>query len=314
MQKKEESRPITGGEILRATWKIISVGISIALLLMFAMIFFSIFGAYIPTVQRGNVAVIPIEGLIQTDDSSSFMPGAKSSDIVKLIEQAQKNDEIKALIIEVNSPGGTPVATDEIASAIKLVNKTKISVIRESGTSGAYWISTAGDRIFANRMSIVGSIGVTASRLEVPGLLADYNVTYRKLTAGRLKDAGTIYRDMTPEETQLFQNMLDKLHTEFIKAVAENRKLPEETVRSMATGFTYLGSEAKELGLIDEFGGRREALQYIETKLKIKAEPIEYKEYKTIFDKIAGMTSESFYSVGKGIGSVFATDTKISFT
>jgi len=314
MPKKEEPRRVTGGEILRATWKIISIGISIILLLMFSMIFFSIFGAYIPSVQRGNVAVIPIDGMIQTDDSGSFMPGMKSMDIVKLVESAQENDEIKAVIIEINSPGGTPVATDEIASAIKLVNKTKIAVIRETGASGAYWISTAADRIFANRMSIVGSIGVTASRLEIPGLLADYNVTYRKLTAGRLKDAGTIYRDMTPEERQLFQNMLDKLHNEFIKAVAENRHLPEDNVRSLATGFTYLGIEAKELGLIDEFGGRKEALKYIEQTLNITAEPIEYKEYKTIFDKIAGMTSESFYSIGKGLGSTFATDTKISFT
>ncbi|MBW2969990.1 signal peptide peptidase SppA [Candidatus Woesearchaeota archaeon] len=309
MPKKEG---ITGGEILRATWKIISIGISIILLLFFALFIFSITSSFMPVVGKGNIAVIPIEGMIKTDES--FMPGIKSQAIVKLVEQAEKNDEIKAIILEINSPGGTPVATDEIANAIKEANKTTIAVIRETGASGAYWIATAADRIYANRMSITGSIGVQASRLEIPGLLADYNVTYRRLVAGRLKDAGSRYREMTDEEEQLYQTMLDKLHKEFIKAVAENRNLPEETVNRLATGFVYLGAEAKELGLVDELGGKKEAIKYIEETLNITGKPVEYKEHKTIFSSLSGMTAEGFYNIGKGIGSVFAAETEVSFT
>jgi len=311
MPKKEG---ISGLQIIKTTWKIISAGISILIFLLFAMIFISIFSTFIPeTIATGNVAIIPIEGMITTTQET-FMPGIKSDTIVKLVEKAEKDSSIKAIILEINSPGGTPVATDEIASAIKETNKTTIAVIRETGASGAFWIATSADRIFANRMSVTGSIGVQASRLEFSGLLTDYNVTYRRLTAGRLKDAGSRFREMTGEEQQLFQNLLDKLHNEFIKAVAENRHLSEEQVRSLATGFVYLGSEAKELGLIDEFGGKKEALKYLEKTLNITAEPVEYKERRTIFEKLSTVSAENFYQIGRGLGSVFTTRTQISFT
>lgn len=310
-QKKEEWN---GGRILRTTWKIISIGTSILMLFFFGMIFISFFGAIIPEeLKMGNVAIIPIEGLISTD-GDSWMPTVKSASIVEQIEKADKNKEIKAILLEINSPGGTPVATDEIAGAIKSTNKTTVAVIRETGASGAYWIATAADKIFANRMSVTGSIGVTASRLEYYGLLADYNVTYRQLISGRLKDAGTPLRQMTVEEKQLFQGLLDGLHEEFISAVAENRNLPKEKVRQLATGFVYLGSEAKELGLVDELGGKKEALAYIEKELNITAEPVEYKESKGFFAELSGLTSQNFYQIGRGIGSGFTSDTKVSFT
>lgn len=303
-----------GTRILRTTWKIVSIGISILLLFFFGTIFFSFFSSLIPeSLAIGNVAVIPIEGVISTD-GDNWMPAIKSSSIVEQIEKADKNTEIKAILLEINSPGGTPVATDEIANAIKAANKTTIAVIRETGASGAYWIATAADKIFANRMSVTGSIGVTASKLEFGGLLADYNITYRKLTAGRLKDAGTSLREMTPEEKELFQHLLDDLHNEFIKAVAANRHLPEEKVRELATGFVYLGSQAKELGLVDELGGKKEALKYLEKTLNITAEPVEYKEHKGFLAELSGLTAQNFYQIGKGIGSTFTTDTKVSFT
>ncbi len=310
MQKKQAKEGITGGKIIKTTWRIISTGISILMFLVFALLFFSILSAFLPeTIQTGNVAVIPIEGLITTSQEG-LMPSVKSKNIVKLIEKADEADDIKAIVIEINSPGGTPVATDEISNAIKSTNKTTIAVIRETGASGAFWIATATDRIFANRMSVTGSIGVQASRLQFAGLIADYNVTYQRLVAGRLKDAGSRFREMTEEEEILFQDMLDQLHTEFIKAVAENRNLPEETVRELATGFVYLGSQAKELGLIDELGGKKEALKYIEKTLNITAEPVEYKEKRGILDTLSGVVAENFYKVGQGIGSVFTAESK----
>lgn len=314
MPKKETKPELTGGQILRKTWKIISIGISTLLFLLFAMVFFSVIGSFIPSeLATGNIAVIPIEGIIQTNEDS-FTPGTKSETIVELIEKAAENDDIKAILLEIDSPGGTPVATDEIATALKETNKTTVAVIRESGASGAYWIATAADRIFANRMSVTGSIGVQASRLEFAGLIADYNITYRRLTAGRLKDTGSRFRDMTPEEQQLFQGILDSLHNEFIKAVAENRHLSEEYVRGLATGFVYLGSEAKELKLIDELGGKSDAIKYIEQTLNITAEPVDYEEHKSFFQELSGLTSNNFYQIGRGLGSVFTAETKISLT
>jgi len=314
MPKKQKKEEITGGKIIRKTWKIISIGISFLMFLVFALLFFSIIGAFVPdAIKTGNIAIIPIEGMIATGQDG-FTQRVNSQSIVKLIDKAEEDDKIKAILLEINSPGGTPVATDEIATAVKNANKTTVAVIREAGASGAYWIATAADRIYANRMSITGSIGVQASRLEFAGLIADYNVTYRRLIAGRLKDAGGRFREMTDEEEQLFQKMLDNLHTEFIKVVAENRNLPEEFVRSVATGFVYLGSEAKELGLVDELGGRKDAIKYIEKTLNITADTVEYKEKKTFIETLTSATSQNFYNIGQGIGSVFTKETEISFT
>src|SRR3990172_7692788 len=112
MPKKEIKPALTGGQILRKTWKIISIGISTLLFLIFAMVFFSVIGSFIPSeLATGNIAVIPIEGIIQTNDDS-FTPGTKSETIVELIEKATENEDIKAILLEIDSPGGTPVATD----------------------------------------------------------------------------------------------------------------------------------------------------------------------------------------------------------
>jgi len=310
MAKKKEKA--SGWDILRAAWRGVSIGLSILMFLFFAMIIFSIFGSIDP-IESGNVAVIEIEGPIMSTQQT-FMPGVTSKQIIKHLERALEDEDIKAIILDINSPGGTPVATDEIARVVKEANKTTIAVIGETGASGAYWIATATDRVFANRMSVTGSIGVKASKVEIAGLMKDYNITYRRLVAGRLKDAGTMLKEMTPEEEQLFQKLLDKMHDEFISTVAENRNLQEDYVRSLATGFVYLGSEAKDLGLIDELGNKKDALEYLEETLDIEAEPVTYKERAGLFSSFSAVSAESFYAMGKGIGSLFSTDTQITLT
>lgn len=262
--------------------------------------------------KQGNVAVIPIRGLIM-NSADSFETTTSADDIIELVDEAEENEDIKAILLDIDSPGGTPVATDMIASRISRANKTVIAVIGETGASGAYWISTAADKIYANKMSVTGSIGVQASRLEFGGLLADYNVTYRRLVAGKYKDVGTPLREMTSEEQRMYQTILDDLHEEFISTVATNRGLDKEYVRNLSTGFVYLGSEAKRLRLIDEIGGEKEALDYLSTSLNITAEPVDYEKPKTFFEELAGVTSQAFYSVGRGLGAS-AEAPKISFT
>ncbi|MBI4146974.1 signal peptide peptidase SppA [Candidatus Woesearchaeota archaeon] len=270
------------------------------ILVFFTLFILSALASSMPKLAKGNVAVIPINGLIATE-SDDFMQGTDSQDIAELIEEANENEDIKAILFDIDSPGGTPVATDQIAQAIKEINKTTIAVIGETGASGAYWIATAANKIYANRMSVTGSIGVTSSRLEFGGLLTDYNITYRRLVAGKYKDLGTRWRAMTSEEQQLYQTILDDLHDEFITTVSENRKLEREKVKALATGFVYLGSEAKELGLVDELGGKKEALKYLEQTLNITAEPVDYEKQKTFFEELSGVTSNAFYNLGRGM-------------
>lgn len=312
---KKEAQKITGWQILGTTWKIISICISALLFIFFFMIFASVISVLIPSeYETGNIAVIPIDGIITTDGPTTWVSGVKSSTVVELLEKAEENKEIKAILLEINSPGGSPVATDEIAQAVKKSEKPVIAVIRESGASGAYWIATSADTIFANRMSITGSIGVKASHLEFAGLLADYNVTYRKLIAGKYKEAGSPFTEMTPEEEKMYQKLLDTLHNEFITAVATNRNMSRQKVTELATGFVYLGSEAKGLGLVDELGTKEDALKHIEKRLNITAEPIEYKKKGTFFEELSSVTANNYYQMGRGMGSIFSQETSVSFS
>lgn len=317
-RKVKKAERMGAGAILKATFKGISIGFSVLSTIIFILIFFSIISLFVgEPLQTGNVAIIPINGIITPDSSGGGLAsplGTSATKTLELIEKAVEKEEIKAIILEINSPGGTPVASDEIARAIKEANKTTVAVIRETGASGAFWIATAADRVLANRMSVTGSIGVKSSYLEVEGLLDDFNVTYRQLIAGKYKDIGTPYKEMTKEEQMLFQKILDKLHNEFIEAVAENRNMPVAKVKKLATGMIYLGSEAKDLGLIDAIGGKKEALEYIEDLHDIEAETVLYKQAGGLFGSLGGLSTDLFYQVGRGIGSTLNQDPRPSFT
>ncbi len=263
----------------------------------------------------GNVALIPVTGVIIGSEDSSFLFESitNSLETVEFIEKADRNTNIKAIILEINSPGGSAVASEEIANAIKKTNKTTVAWIREQGTSGAYWVASAADHVVASRVSITGSIGVIASYLEFPGLLEEYNVTYRRLVAGKYKDIGTPFKEMTSEEQAIFQENLGLIRDYFVSEVAKNRNLKKNDVDKIANGLFYLGSQAKELGLVDELGGKDEVISYIESKEGIKAEVVEYKTEKTLLEVLSEVMSGQSFFVGKGIGSSLF-DKKIAST
>ncbi len=253
---------------------------------------------------NGNVALISIDGIIAgSSDDYLFESVSASEDIVELIEKADKNQKIKAIILEINSPGGSPVASEEIAKAVLKTNKTTVALIREIGTSGAYWVASASEHVVASKSSITGSIGVIASYLEFPELLERYNVTYRRLVAGKYKDIGSPYKEMTSEEQAIFQQMLDELRDYFISEVAKNRQMSKKEVDKIANGLFYLGSQAKELGLVDELGGKDEAIRYIEAREGIKAEVVEYEKEKGLLEVLSEVLNEKSFFVGRGIGS-----------
>lgn len=252
----------------------------------------------------GNVALILIEGVITgSENDFLFDASSVSTEIIELIEKADENPNIKAIIFEINSPGGSAVASEEIANAVKKVNKTTVAWIREVGASGAYWIASSSDYIVANRVSITGSIGVIASYLEFPGFLEDHNVTYRRLVAGKYKDIGSPFKEMTNEEQEIFQKNLDVIRDYFVSEVAKNRNLDKKDVEKAANGLFYLGVQAKDLKLIDELGGKDEAIDYVERKENIKAEIVEYKKEEGLLELLADVFSRQSFFVGKGIGS-----------
>lgn len=253
----------------------------------------------------GNVALIPVKGFIMSDGGRDllFEGTASSTEIIEQIEKADSNPNIKGIIFEINSPGGAPVASEEIVSAVKRINKTTVAWIREVGASGGYWVASASDYIVASRMSLTGSIGVLASYLEVAGFLEDHNVTYRRLVAGKYKDIGSPLKEITSSEELLLQKSINEIHEYFVDDVAENRGLTRQQTLRVSDGMFYTGSEAKELGLVDALGSKSEALRYIEEELGITAEVIEYKKERSLLDVFGSVFSEQSFLVGKGIGS-----------
>jgi len=265
--------------------------------------FISLFTSDIKTFG-GNVALIPVKGLIIADSGREFLfeNTAASTDVIEQIEKADSNPSIKAIIFEINSPGGTPVGSEEIASAIKKTNKTTVAWIREVGASGAYWVASAADHIVASRMSLTGSIGVLASHLEFAGFLEDHNITYRRLVSGKYKDIGSPLKEMTPSEELLLQKSINKIHDYFIDEVVKNRQLTTQQKLRISDGMFYIGSEAKELGLVDVLGSKEEVINIIEDNINETVTIVEYKKEKTLFDVFSRVFSEQSFFVGKGIG------------
>ena len=265
--------------------------------------FVSLFTSDIKTFG-GNVALIPIKGLIIADSGREFLfeNTAASTEVIEQIEKADSNPNIKAIIFEINSPGGTPVGSEEIASAIKKTNKTTVAWIREVGASGAYWVASAADYIVASRMSLTGSIGVLASHLEFAGFLEDHNITYRRLVAGKYKDIGSPLKEMTPSEELLLQKSINKIHDYFIDEVVKNRQLTTQQKFKISNAMFYIGSEAKELGLVDVLGSKDEVIKIIEDNINETVKIVEYKKEKTLFDVFSRVFSEQSFFVGKGIG------------
>jgi protease IV len=261
-------------------------------------------GTWTTKETSGNVALIKVNGIITTQTSSSMFGSndVSSADIMDLLNNIKNDRSISAVIIEINSPGGSGVASDEISRAIKSLNKTTVSYIRDIGASGGYWVASASDHIIANRLSFVGSIGVMGSYLEFSGLLDDFNITYNRFVGGEYKDFGSPFRKPEESESAMFQNQIDQVHDIFIKEIAENRNMKEKDVREIAHGMIFTGVQAKELGLIDEFGGRQEAITYLEDKLNVSVNIIEFRKKVTFLDMLMGVMSSRSYNVGRGIG------------
>ncbi len=218
-----------------------------------------------------SVMGINLHGMILTyippkneNDSFENTDVVASEEVSYLIRQANEDESIKAIVLEVDSAGGLPVAGEEIANALKNSSKPTVGVIRSSGLSAAYWAVTGANHIFASRNSDVGSIGVTSSYLDNVGKNQKEGNTYVQLSSGKYKDAGDPDRPLTEEERQLFLRDIKILHKNFVAEVAANRNIPVADIQKIADGSSVLGDNAKALHLIDDIGGMPEVEKYLE--------------------------------------------------
>jgi protease-4 len=221
-----------------------------------------------------NVAGINLHGSMLTyiplhaDGDTNFDYNIVSSeDVLWYIQSANNNPNIKAIVLEVDSAGGSPVAGEEISNAIKNSEKPVVGFIRETGVSAAYWAVSGAYRIWASKNSDVGGVGVTMSYLNNVENNRKEGYAYEQLSSGKFKDSGSPDLPLTKEEKDLFMRDINIIHQNFIETVSANRNIPLEEVRKIADGSTVLGDKAKELKLIDEIGGINEVKKYLEETL-----------------------------------------------
>lgn len=247
---------------------------------------------------NANALIININGEITSQENQGlFAAGLSSASIVRQIENAAEDKSVDAIIFQINSPGGTPVASHEIVRAIKDLEKPNVAVIRDLGASGAYWAASATDYIIADELSLTGSVGVLGAYLEFYELLENYNITYRQLTGGEYKDIGTPFRRLTETEEQLLGQKIDLMHEFFVRDVARNRKLSREQIDTVSTGIYFIGLESKQVGLIDELGSLNHAKKYLENELGKEVTIIRRQTRQSFLDVFLGLNLNNIQNI-----------------
>ncbi|MGH3148412.1 MAG: signal peptide peptidase SppA [Rubrobacter sp.] len=212
-----------------------------------------------------KIAVVPVEGRIAPAESSvgGVQPTVTPEGLADALRQAASDPSVAAVVLEVNSPGGGVTASDEMHQSIldfrENDDKPVVVSMADTAASGGYYISTAADRIVANETTITGSLGVIFRLNNFTGASDKYGIDQVVIKSGEFKDLGSSFRKMKPEEREIYQALVDESYAEFVSVIVQGRGLHEERVREIADGRIYSGSQAKELGLVDSFGGIDEA-------------------------------------------------------
>ena len=218
------------------------------------------------SVQFGDkVAVVEVEGII-TDPTS----------VNDELRYYGERDDVKAVIIRINSPGGGVGPSQEIHSEIKRLRETK-KVVASMGAvaaSGGYYIAAAADKIVANPGTITGSIGVIIEFVNVEDLLKKIGLKGYTIKSGRFKDIGSPIKEMEPEEKELLQEVVNDVYGQFVEAVSSGRNIPREEVEKIADGRILSGAQAKKAGLVDSLGTLQDAITIGASLAGIKGKPV----------------------------------------
>jgi protease-4 len=219
-----------------------------------------------PAAGGGRIAVVYAEGdIVDGDGQIGEVGGRKFS---RELRRLRQDGSVKAIVLRVNSPGGSAVASEEIQRELRLTMKVKPVIVSMGSVaaSGGYWISTFADRIFAEPTTITGSIGVFGMFANVQQLANNLGFTWDTVKTGNMAGMLTIARPKTPEELAVFQKMVDWVYEQFTDKVAQARRLDKAKVLEIAQGRVWSGVEAKQIGLVDEIGGLADAMAYAAKK------------------------------------------------
>ena len=249
-----------------------------------------------------RVGLVELTGPIADSGSGSAfsrVPGAR--DVIEDLDRAGRDTAIQAVVLRINSPGGSPSASQEMYRAVKKLAQKKpvICSMGDVAASGGYYVAAACDEIYANESTITGSIGVITQLLNYQALAKKLGLETQTLKSGEFKDAGNPARPLTPRERQLFQALIRDIYNQFVDDVAagrkgKNGKLTRARVLQLADGRVYTGRQAKANGLIDKLGGLEEAVDAAAQKAGMTGEP-----------KVKNL------SKGGGLGSLLSAESSI---
>ena len=238
-------------------------------------------------VQTGSrVAVIRIEGPIMAGEATDNLFGenvASTGNIMAELRAAGKDKSVKAVLLRINSPGGSVTAAEEIGREIKRLKaetgKPVITSMGDTAASAGYWLAACSDKIYANSSTLTGSIGVYIPYMNTEDLYKKIGISGTKIKSGEYKDILSNERPMTQSERDLLQNMVNEMYEQFVGVVSEGRKMPVDKVKKLADGRVYTGKQAKELGLVDEIGNYYDALDATGALIGIECTP-EVKDFR----------------------------------
>lgn len=271
-----------------------------------------------------HVALIHVSGIITAGRGNAGLFGSSaigSEDIIAQLERARKSSGAKAIVLRINSPGGSAAGSEEVYNEIKRIRSDGKPVYISMGdmaASGGYYISAPADRIYADASTITGSIGVIFETTDLSSLYKKIGLNPEVVKSGKFKDIGSPNRPLTPEERTLLKGVVDSTYEKFLSAVSDGRGIPVAKLRPIADGRIFTGEQAKKLKLVDRIGGLHDTIRAAARAGHIKGEPSVHEYKRTgFFDQVLGSESERFSGdaeriVGKEVIDRFLHETESS--
>ena len=279
--------------------------------LAFRRILARVTGGRIGSSDEYNAAKVDVSGpIVRERGRPSPLSGATKAtadEVVDLIEEADEDESAEALLLELNTPGGEVLPSDDIRRAAAEFDGPTVAYATDLCASGGYWIASGCDELWAHDASLVGSIGVVGSLPNAAGLADKLGISYEPVTAGEYKDAGIPLREIEEDEREYLQGIIDGYYEQFVETVSEGRGMDPEDVRETEAR-VYLGTDAAEIGLVDDLGTRED----VETRLADRiGEDVELREFipdRGLAERLGIGAERVAFAAGSGVASVFTDE------
>jgi protease IV len=260
---------------------------------------------------RGEaVAIVRVQGTILSGDEPDFVSGSTiSGQVLDHLRQAAQNPDVKAIVLRVDSPGGSVTGSAQIYEAILALDKPVVVSMAATAASGGYYVSAPADYIVARPDTVTGSIGVIVTLFNAQELLADLGVEVITITSGPNKALGSLWEELTPEQHQILDEFVGEAYDEFVRIIVEGRGLSETAVLTLADGRIYTGRQALGIGLVDELGDLAQATDKAAELGGIVGEPriIEYETTPDLLRLLGGLSAELTKNERDRVWEVFDT-------